>query len=362
MTERMLVEGNVAMCRGAVDAGCRHFFGYPITPQNEVPEWFSRELPKIGGVYVQAQSETGSINMLYGAASAGARVMTSTAGPGWSLMQETISHINTAETPCVIGLVQRTGPGAGGPRHSQNDYNSAVKGGGHGGYKNIVLAPASVQETYELAQLAFYLADKYRNIVVILTDAVLGLLLEPLEPKVLDFGPLPPKDWAIGKCAPYKDKKIHMVEHAGFLFGDPTKSPYLTLLKHLSNKWAAMEADVRYEEYKMQDADLVLVAFGYVSRSCKEAINQARKEGLKVGLLRPITLFPFPTKAISELATQGKKFMVVEDNIGQMVDDVRLAVEGRAKIYLVNAFARDLPTEMGSIMPDKILEEVKKVL
>jgi 2-oxoglutarate/2-oxoacid ferredoxin oxidoreductase subunit alpha len=316
----------------------------------------------LGGVYVQAQSETGAVNMIYGASAAGARVMTSTSGPGWSLMQETISHINVAETPVVIGLIQRTGPGAGGPRHSQNDYNSAVKGGGHGGYKNIVLAPASVQETYEMTQLGFYLADKYRNVVVLLSDAVIGLLREPLERKVMDFGPLPAKDWAIGKCAPHKDKKVNFVEHAGFLFGNPEKSPYLNLLRHLSNKWAAMEADVRYEEYQMGDADLVLIAFGYVSRSCKEAINQARKAGLKVGLLRPITLFPFPTRAIRDLAGQGKNFMVVEDNIGQMVDDVRLAVEGRAKITLVNAFARDLPTEMGSIMPGKILEEVKKIL
>jgi pyruvate/2-oxoacid:ferredoxin oxidoreductase alpha subunit len=178
----------------------------------------------------------------------------------------------------------------------------------------------------------------------------------------MDFGPLPPKDWALGKCAPHREKKINFVEHAGFLFGHPTKSPYLNLLKHFSNKWAAMEADIRYEEYQMSDAELVLIAFGYVSRTCKEAINQARKEGLKVGLLRPITLFPFPNKAIRDLAEKGKRFMVVEDNIGQMVDDVRLAVEGRAKIDLVNVFARDLPNEMGSIMPGKILEEVKKIL
>jgi 2-oxoglutarate ferredoxin oxidoreductase subunit alpha len=362
MVERMIIEGNIAMCYGAVDAGCRHFFGYPITPQNEVPEWFSRELPKRGGVYVQAQSELGAVNMVFGASAAGARVMTSTSGPGWSLMQETISHMNTAETPCVIALVQRTGPGAGGPRHSQNDYFSATKGGGHGGYRNIVLAPASVQETYELTQLAFYLADKYRNVVVILTDAVLGLLIEPLELKVLDFGKLPQKDWAIGICAKYEDKKVNFVEHAGFLFGDPTKSPYLQLQKHLSEKWEAITADVRYENYNVEDAELILIAFGYVARSCKEAINRARDAGLQAGMIRPITLSPFPIKAIREQALKGKRFLVVEDNLGQMVDDVKLAVEGRAKVNLLNVFARHLPTEMGAIMPERILEEVKILL
>jgi 2-oxoglutarate ferredoxin oxidoreductase subunit alpha len=362
MADRVMLEGNIAMCQGAVAAGCRHFFGYPITPQNEVPEWFSRELPKRNGVYVQAQSELGAINMVFGASSSGARVMTSTSGPGWSLMQETISHMNVAETPCVIGLVQRTGPGAGGPRHSQCDYFSAVKGGGHGGYKNIVLAPASVQETYEVTQLAFYLADKYRNVAIVLSDAVLGLLLEPCELKVLDFGPLPKKDWAIGVCAPFDKKKVNFVEHAGFLFGNPQKSPYMNLHRHLGDKWKAWESDVKFENYHADDAKLILVAFGYVSRSCKEAINMARKEGLKVGMIRPITLSPFPTKAIIEQANKGKNFLVVEDNQGQMVEDVRLAVEGRTKVNLLDIFGRHLPNEMGAIMPDRILEEVKKLI
>lgn len=362
MTERMMVEGNIAICHGAVDAGCRHFFGYPITPQNEIPEWFSRELPKMGGVYVQAQSELGAINMIYGASATGARVMTSTSGPGWSLMQETISDMNIAETPCVIGLVQRTGPGAGGPRHSQNDYLSAVKGGGHGGYRNIVLAPASVQETYEITQLAFYLADKYRNVVVILSDAVLGLLLEPLDRSILDFGSLPKKDWAIGVCTNYEDKKINFVEHAGFLFGDPEKSPYVNLQKHLLRKWERMKSDVRYESYQVDGADLILIAFGYVSRSCKEAIDIARNDGLKVGMVRPITLFPFPTEEIQKYASQGKEFLVVEDNLGQMVDDVKLAVMGQAKVNLLNVLSRHLPDEMGAIMPHTIYEEMKRLL
>lgn len=362
MSEKMMVQGNYAIGWGAVAAGCLYFFGYPITPQNEVPEWFSRELPKRGGVYVQAQSETAAINMVYGAAAAGARVMTSTSGPGWSLMQETMSHMSTAETPCVVVVVQRGGPGAGNVRHAQMDYFSVTRGGGHGEYKNIVLAPASVQETQDLVQLAFYLADKYRNPVVVLTDAVIGLLMEPLEPKTLDFGPLPEKDWAIGFPHKYGDKKVRFVEHAGYLFGDPKKSPYLNLLKHLNGKFEAMMTEVRHENYEVMDAELILVAFGYAARSCKEAMIMARHNGLKVGMIRPITLLPFPTEIIREQALKGKNFLVVEDNFGQMVTDVRMAVEGRAKVHLLNVFARHLPTEMGAIMPDRILEEVNNLL
>lgn len=362
MAKRMIVQGNYAIGYGAVAAGCLHFFGYPITPQNEVPEWFSRELPKRGGVYVQAQSEIAAINMVYGASAAGARVMTSTSGPGWSLMQETMSHMSTAEAPCVVVVVQRGGPGAGNVRHAQMDYLSVTRGGGHGEYKNIVLAPASVQETLDLVQRAFYLADKYRNPVVVLSDAVIGLLTEPLELKTLDFGPLPEKDWAIGNCVKYGDKKVRFVEHAGYLFGDPKKSPYLKLLKYLNEKYDAMTTEVMSESYEVEDAQLILVAFGYVARSCKEAMVMARNDGLKVGMIRPITLLPFPTEVIIEQARQKKNFLVVEDNFGQMVNDVRIAVEGQAKVNLLNVFARHLPSEMGAIMPDRILEEAKSLL
>ncbi len=360
-TERIFVQGNEAIGWGAVSAGCLHFFGYPITPQNETTEWFARELPKRGGVFVQSESETGSINMLYGAAAAGVRAMTSTSSPGWGLMLETMSHLTNAELPCVVVLVQRGGPGMGTTQHAQMDYFSTCWGGGQGGYKNIVFAPASVQETADLVQLAFYLADKYRNPVIVLTDGILGQMREPLEVRTIDFGPLPEKDWALRGTAHQKDGRRQILVctsgHATVPY--PT---YLELLDHLDRKYLQMRSEVRHETYRAEDAELLIVAYGYVARVSEEAVNMARAEGLKVGLLRPITLWPFPHEVIREKAARGCKFLVVEDSLGQMIEDVKIAVQGRVEAHLLGVLARHLPTAMGMILPDRVFEEIRSLI
>jgi 2-oxoglutarate ferredoxin oxidoreductase subunit alpha len=363
MVERMLVQGNEAVGWGALNAGCDGFFGYPITPQNEIPEWFAREFPKRGKVFVQSQSELGSINMLYGGAAAGFRVMTSTSSPGWGLMQEGMSHIVAAELPCVVVLVQRGGPGAGSVRHAQMDYLSATRGGGQGGYKNIVLAPASVQEVHDLVQLAFYLADKYCNPVVVLSDGIMGLIGESLEMKTLDFGPLPEKNWAMRGRERQKDGIARMLHSAPGVAPSRGYMTYLAWLVHMDEKYRKMaDSEVRYEMYQPEDAKLLVVAYGYPSRVSKEASKMARAQGLKVGLVRPITLWPFPSQVIRDKAEQGCRFLVVEDSLGQMVDDVRMAVQGRVDVALLGVQARHLPTDGGMILPGRVLEEIRRFL
>jgi 2-oxoglutarate ferredoxin oxidoreductase subunit alpha len=273
--ERMFIEGNVAIGFGAVSADCQAFFGYPITPQNEIIEWFARKLPAMGRIFVQTQSELGSINMLYGAAAAGIRAMTSTSSPGWSLMQETVSDMSNAELPCVIVNVQRGGPGGGPIRHAQQDYIQCTRGGGHGDYQNIVLVPASAQECCDLVQLAFYLADKYRNPVVVMSDAIIGRLREIVEVDKIEFGSLPDKDWAVRGKANHKDGKRRLVEHSGDLFA--RYPSYQALLQRLQQKFEQMkESELRYENYKVEDAKLILVAYGYTARVANEAVNMAR--------------------------------------------------------------------------------------
>ena len=365
MTEKILVQGNEAIGWGAINAGCCYFFGYPITPQNEITEWFARELPSRGGVFVQTQSELGSINMLYGAAAAGARAMTSTSGPGWALMQETMAHLTAAELPCVIVLVQRGGaPAAAGTRHAQTDYTSATRGGGHSGYKDIVLTPASVQESHDLMQLAFHLADKYRNPVIVMTDAIIGQMSEPLEVKPLDFGPLPDKDWALKGKGEHKDGKRRYVMSAhGVLAEPPFYMDWVGFAEHCDNKFKRIKsAEVMYETHQTEDAELVLVAYGYTARCSEEAIAQARAEGLKVGLIRPITVWPFPYDVIREKANQGCKFLVVEDSTGQMIEDVILGVEGKAPVHLLGIWARHMRTVAGMITPERVLEEIRKLM
>lgn len=360
MSEKILAMGNEAIGWGALMAGCECFFGYPITPQNEITEWFAREYPKRGKVFVQSHSETGSINMLFGAVACGVRAMTSTASQGWSLMLETFSHMVNTELPGVVVVVQRGGPGMGTTQHSQMDYYS-VKGGGHGGYKNIVLAPYSVQEAHDLVQLAFYLADKYRNPVVVLMDAIIGQMRESLEIKALDFGPVPEKDWALRGKENQKDGKRRLLVttsgHATIPY--PT---YLDLLRHLEEKFHRMKQEVRYESYLLEDAELVVVAYGYPARVAEEAVGMARGEGIKAGLLRPITLWPFPSEPIRNKAWEGAKFLVVEDSLGLMVEDVESAVQGRAEVYLLNSLSRHLPTATGMILPDRVLEKIKELV
>jgi len=357
MGERILVEGNEAVGWGALSAGCDCYFAYPISPQNEIIEFFAREMPKRSKVFVQAQSETGTIGMLYGAAAIGVRAMTSTSSPGWGLMQEGMSNLSGARLPCVVVLVQRVGPAVQNLQHAQMDYNSVTKGGGGGGYKNIVLAPASVQETHDLTQLAFYLADKYRNPVIVLTDALMGHAIEFLEVKTLDFGPLPSKeDWVLRVRGQRKDGKHIVAPAKGMMEG------YIDYLRDLRQRYQAMESELRYEDYKMEDAELVLVAYGYCARVCTEAVDTARAQGLKAGLLRPISLWPFPYHVIRDKASQGCKFLVVEDSLGLMVDDVRMGVEGKTEVSLLDITCRHLPSEDGMIMPGRVLEETRRLL
>jgi len=360
MGERLFIEGNVAIGWGAATAGCEAYFGYPITPQNEITEWFASEFPKMGRIFVQSQSELGSINMLYGAAGAGVRAMTSTSTPGWSLMQETMSDMANAEFPCVVVNVQRGGPGGGPIRHAQMDYLQCTKGGGHGDYRNIVLAPASAQECCDLMQLAFYLGDKYRNPVIVLSDAIIGRLRETVEVEKIEFGPLPDKDWAVRGKANHKDGKRRFVEHSGDLFG--RYPSYRALLQSLNQKIKQMEAsELRYENYLMEGASLILVAYGYTARVAKEAVNAARADGIKAGLIRLITAWPFPYQIIRDKAYQGCKFLVVEDSLGQVVEDVRCAVEGRTEVHLVSILDRHMPTDGGMILPDKVFSKIKEI-
>jgi 2-oxoglutarate ferredoxin oxidoreductase subunit alpha len=356
MTKRILTTGNEAIGHGAIYAGCRHFFGYPITPQNQCTEFFARELPKVGGVFVQSESETASINMVYGAAAAGVRAMTSTASVGFSLMQEGISHIAMAELPCVVVNVQRGGPGMGTTQTAQMDYLQVTKGGGHGGYRNIVLAPASVQECFDFIQLAFNLADKYRNLVLVLSDGIIAEMAESIELRTLEFDPLPEKEWALkGKAR--KGGRRDFISCSNLLTR-PTRDG----LKVLEDKFHEIETnEARYENYMTEDANFILVAYGSSARISKEAVDIARSECLKVGLIRPITLWPFPYKPIRDL-THAKKFLVVEDGLEQMIEDVRCATEGKSEVYFLGATARHLPGPGGMIFPDRVIEEVKKLI
>jgi 2-oxoglutarate ferredoxin oxidoreductase subunit alpha len=262
-----------------------------------------------------------------------------------------------ANLPGVIVLVQRIGPGVQRVEHAQMDYNSATKGG-VGGYKSIVLAPSSVQETHDLMQLAFYLADKYRHPMIVLTEGIMGHVIEPLEIKTLDFGPLPEKDWALVGRGKHKDGKYRELGPSYHPLYDGT---YLNYLNALREKYKAMESELRYEEYKMQGAKVILVAYGYCSRVAKEAVDMARAEGLKAGLLRPITLWPFPYKPIRDKAGKGRKFIAVEDSLGQMVDDVRMAVEGKSEVCLADVTFRHMPSEEGMILPGRLLEEIRRM-
>lgn len=365
MAEKQLIKGNHAVGWGALNADVDAFFGYPITPQNEVIEFMARELPARGKTFVQIQSENGSIMTVYGAAAAGFRVMTSTAGPGWSLMQEGMSHLTAGDLPCVIVITQRGGPGQGSIRHAQMDYDPVTRGGGAGGYKNIVLAPNSVQEVHDFVQLAFHLADKYCNPVIVLSDGIVGLILEAVELKPMEFDPVPEKDWAVKGRDTHPEQMMRRFVHSSPASGKFREGffHYGAWLEHFHQKHLDMAAnEVRYEEILTDDAELIIVAFGYVSRVCTEAIHRARAEGLKVGLLRPITLWPLPSEAMKEHADKGRKILVVEDNLGQLVDDVQCAVEGKTEVHHLGMLARHLPTDGGMIMPGRVLEEIRRVL
>ena len=337
MANRKLMKGNEAICYGAVAAGADAFFGYPITPQNEIPELMSTLMPANDAVFLQAESEVSAINMIYGAASAGKRAMTSSSSPGISLKQEGISYIAAAELPCVIVNVQRGGPGLGNTQAGQADYFQTVKGGGHGDYKILTLAPWSAQECYEFMPLAFDLADQYRGPVAILMDAIIGQMLEAVDLHG-DFSSIDrSKTWAVTGTR----GRTHNVVNS--LWIDVNVMEELNI--RLQARYRTAERDeVRYAEYQTDDADLVLVAYGCPARVCRTVVDQARLQGLKVGLLRPITLYPFPINRIAKIAQSGSRFLVVEMSCGQMVEDVKLAVNGAADVLFYGRTGGVVPT------------------
>ncbi len=345
--KKKLIKGNEAIAMAAVAADCKYYFGYPITPQSDIPEHLSRVLPKNGGVFLQAESEVASINMLLGAGAAGVRVMTSSSGPGISLMQEGISYMAGSEVPGVIVNVQRSGPGLGGISPSQGDYFQATRGGGHGDYRTPVLAPASVQEMWDLTILAFDLADRYRTPALVFADAMLGQMKEPLAMIVPDFPPLPEKDWTTDGA---KDRDPRVLKSLYLGEGELEAHCWRLHEKHLTMK----EKETRFEDYMTEDADLVVVSCGSPARIAKTAVQKAREQGKKAGLLRPLTICPFPEERVAALADAGKSLLVIELNTGQMLDDVRMAAGRRADIHFYGR-----PNGAGSLpAPDEVLSEI----
>ncbi|UCB60979.1 MAG: 3-methyl-2-oxobutanoate dehydrogenase subunit VorB [Candidatus Bathyarchaeota archaeon] len=325
MAKRFMT-GNEAIAEAAIQAGCRHFFGYPITPQNEIPEYMSKRMPEVGGIYLQAESEVAAINMLFGAAGAGARVMTSSSSPGISLMQEGISYIVGAQLPCVIVNIMRGGPGLGGIQPSQSDYFQATKGGGHGDYHLLVMAPHTIQEAVSLTMEAFNLADKYRNPTLVLGDGYMGQMMEPVEFKEQSPTELSPKDWALTGA---KGRPSNLIKS---LYLNPKELENHNL--EINRKIQEMvKNEVRVENYRTDDAEIVIVAYGTVARIAKTALKVLREKGIKAGMIRPITVFPFPYGILSETAETVNKFLVVEMSLGQMVEDVKLGVYGKAEVH-----------------------------
>lgn len=340
---KVLMKGNEALAEGAIIAGCKAFFGYPITPSSEMAEYMARKFPKINGVFLQAESELAAINMVYGGASTGTRVMTASSGPGISLKQEGISFIAEAELPCLIVNVSRGGPGLGGIQPAQSDYFQATRGGGHGDYRLIVLAPSGVQEMMDFAIEAFDLADKYRTPVMIMAEGTLGQMMEPIivRDPVTEFYEKP---WAITGCKGRKPNIVNTLHLSAEFLEERNR--------HLQNKYDEISRnEKRAESYLTEDADLVVVAFGLLARIVKKAVMEARKQGIKVGLIRPITLWPFPDEEISKAAQTAKRFLSVEISMGQMIEDIRLAVDGQVPVEFYGRIGM-IPN------PEEILKEI----
>jgi len=363
MVERMLIDGNEAAARGAIMAGCKGYFGYPITPQSEITEYMSREMPKLGRVFCQSQSELGSIYMLYGGALSGERVMTSTSGCGFALMAEGISYISASQVSCVLVDVARMGPGIGtGGQQSQSDYRFATKALGHGGHRCIVLTPWSPQETFDQVQLAYHLAEKYLILVIVLSDFIIGRMAEPVELRTLDFGPVTTKPlWVVCGTAK-KGGKISRPESGAQHPTDPSKGvPGYHLYQREKYRRIA-DTEVRYETYLAEDANLLIASYGSSARTAKRTVDMARAEGLKVGLFRPITAWPFPTKELREAALRAGEVLVVEDSIGEFMDDVEFALQGRVPAHLLGVWGRHNVGGGGIIHPERILQEVKSLI
>ena len=347
MAEKVLMKGNEAIAEAAIRAGCRHYFGYPITPQTEIAAYMAKKMPKIGGVFLQAESEIASINMVYGAAAAGMRVMTSSSSPGISLKAEGLSYMAGSDLPAFVVNVQRGGPGLGGIQPSQSDYFQATKGGGHGDYRMIVLAPASVQEMASLTIKGFNLADKYLMTSMILADGTIGQMMEPISFEDAEVETYE-KPWALTGT---EGKRKHNIVNSLYL--QPNQLEIKNFERYERYKLVE-ENEPMWEAFMMEDAELCVVAFGIASRVAKNAVAEARKEGIKVGLIRPITLWPFPKKALEKAAQQVKGFVSVELNMGQMIEDIRLATKCQRPVALCNRCGGMIPS------PDEVLESIRK--
>lgn len=351
MAEKKLMYGNHALVEGVLAAGCRFFAGYPITPQNEIPEFMSIRMNEEGGVFLQTESEIAAINMLFGAGAAGKRVMTSSSSPGISLMQEGISYIAGADIPVLVVNIIRGGPGLGNIAPAQSDYYQATRGGGHGDYFTITLAPSSAQELYEFPKLAFELAEKYRNPALMLADGLLGQMMEPVE---FSFKPIDPKDltepeYALSGC---KGRERRVVRSYDLRVGKLEEKN----IERFKKYEAIRKNEQRHEKIHCDDAELVVVAYGTCARVAGAALRMAREKNLKVGLIRPITLWPFPTDVLDDIANKVKKFLVVEMSCGQMIDDVRLATKCRAEIAFHGRPGGGVPN------PPEILEKIEESL
>ena len=345
------MSGNDAIGRGAILGDCKFFYGYPITPQSEIMEYMARELPRAGGLFLQAECELSTAGMVYGSAMAGGRAMTASSGPGISLMQEFVSFMSFYQVPAVIVVVTRYGPGTGLAQSSQTDYRQLTKGGGHGGYRCIVLAPWSPQECLEQVQLAFHLADKYRMVVYVLIDANIGQIVEPVVARTLDFSPLPEKDWAVRGRDSRAGKPL-----------PPLTQDFVGYHVKQNEKYQKIEeTEVRYETYQTEDIDLLLVAHGSAARWAQGAVDMAREQGYRVGLLRPITLWPFPSQAVREAALRAGKVLVVEKSSGLMVEDVEFAVLKQVPVHLLGIWGCHQPGAFPPIYAERIVEEVKKI-
>ncbi len=349
MAEKVLMKGNEAIAEAAIKAGCRHYFGYPITPQTEIAAYMAKRMPKIGGVFLQAESEVSAINMVYGVAGAGFRVMTSSSSPGVSLKQEGISYIAGADLPALIVNVQRGGPGLGGIQPSQSDYFQATKGGGHGDYHLIVLAPASVQEMADLTIKAFDISEKYRVPAMLLADGTMGQMMEPVV--LPDVEPTPSeKPWAVRGT---NMERKHNIINSLYLKPEILEKVNFERFERYKQ---IEENEVMYEEYMMDDAEYCVVAFGIASRVSKNAVTAARKKGIKVGLIRPITLWPFPTEVLKKAADKVKGFISVELSMGQMIEDVKLATECKRPVILCNRAGGMIPS------PEQVLESIENLV
>lgn len=340
--------GNEALAESAIIAGLDAYFGYPITPQNEIPEYMSKRMPEEGRVFLQCESELASINMVYGAAATGKRVMTTSSSPGISLMQEGISYLAGAELPSVIVNIMRGGPGLGNIAPSQGDYFQATRGGGHGDYRTIVLAPSGVQELVDCMPLAFDLADQYRTPVLVLADGIIGQMMEPVVFNKNNRRKLPPKDWALTGA---DGREQNIIRSLWLKEGAVEQHNY-----DLQAKYREIEKnEVLCEQYEVDDAEIVVIAYGIAARIVRGAVNKARQEGIKVGWIRPITLWPFPTEQISKAAENFKIFLTVELSCGQMVDDVKLAVAGKAPVQFYGRPGGGVPTV------EQVLDKIRQL-